>query len=170
MATNLIFLQEFETDGQVSNFDLQNMFDKGFNIYEIYLRILSSSADGYIGVQFYDSSNTLIDGNEYDLGALDFKSNTSFDRSWTYVNTNQIAPIITGGNSSYGGGALTRIYNADDSASYTFVTNQSSQSNPSNFRGTRTIGVHRVAEKISGVRFKLQSQTNQMVASVFGVL
>ena len=41
--------------------------------------------------------------------------------------------------------------------------------NASNLRGTKTVGAHKVAEKVSGVRFRVQSQTYDMTATVYGV-
>ena len=63
MATNLQFLEQQSTDGKVTNFDLQNIFNKGYQEYNIYLKINDTSGDGYIGLKFYDSSNTLITGS-----------------------------------------------------------------------------------------------------------
>ena len=37
MATNLQFIQQLSTDGKVTNFDLQNIFDKGYEQYNIFL-------------------------------------------------------------------------------------------------------------------------------------
>ena len=169
MATNLQFLEQQSTDGKVTNFDLQNIFNKGYQEYNIYLKINDTSGDGYIGLKFYDSSNTLITGSEYDLSGLELKSETSYDSSWRTENTTQIAPIMTGGNPSTGGGALVRIFNADDSSSFTFVTAQSSMTNSSNLRGTKTIGVHHTAEQITGVRFAGVSHTYDTTATIYGV-
>ena len=169
MTTNLQFLQQFKTDGKVTNFDITNIFDKGFNQYTITLNINEASGDGYIGLHFFDAGGNVITGSEYDLAGLELKSETSFDGSWRGVNQTQIAPIITGGKASVGGGAIIQIFNADDTSAFTFVTAQSAMTNASNLRGTKTIGVHKVAEKVSGVRFRVQSQTYDMTATIYGV-
>lgn len=169
MATNLQFIQQTSTDGKVTNFDLQNIFDKGYEQYNIFLKINDSSGDGYIGLKFYDSSDSLITASEYDHAGIEFKSNTSFDNSWRSVSTTQIAPIMTGGNPSTGGGALIRIINPDNSSTFTFVSAQSSMTNSSNLRGTKTIGVHKNAEQITGVRFAGVSHTYDTTATIYGV-
>jgi hypothetical protein len=169
MATNLQFIQQLSTDGKVTNFDLQNIFGKGYEQYNIFLKINDSSGDGYISLRFYDGSNTLITGSEYDHAGMELKSNTSFDTSWRSENTSQIAPIMTGGNPNTGGGALVRIFNADDTSSFTFVIVQSSMTNSSNLRGTKTIGVHHTAEQITGVRVIGNSHSYDTTATIYGV-
>jgi hypothetical protein len=76
---------------------------------------------------------------------------------------------MTGGNPNTGGGALVRIFNADDSSSFTFVIVQSSMTNSSNLRGTKTIGVHKTAEQITGVRLAGVSHTYDTTATIYGV-
>ena len=169
MATNLQFIQQLSSDGLVTNFDLQNIFGKGYKQYNIFLKVNDTSGDGYIGLKFIDASDAVITGSEYDLAGVEFKSNTSFDKSWRTASTSQIAPIMTGGNPSTGGGALVRIFNADDSSSFTFVTAQSSMTNSSKLRGTKTIGVHKNAEQITGVRFAGVSHTYDTTATIYGV-
>jgi len=169
MAGSLEFIKQISTSGKVTNFDFTDIFDKGFNQYTITLKINEASGDGYIGLHFFDDSGTVITDSEYDLAGLELKSETSFDSSWRGVNQFQIAPIITGGKALTGGGATIQIFNADDSSSFTFVTAQSAMNRDSGLRGTKTIGVHKVAEKVSGVRFRVQSQTYDMTATVYGV-
>ena len=82
MATNLQFIQQLSSDGKVTNFDLQNIFGKGYEQYNIFLKINDSSGDGYIGLKFIDSSDAVITGSEYDHAGIELKSNTSFDKSW----------------------------------------------------------------------------------------
>lgn len=163
------FLTQISTDGKVSNFDLQLIFDKGYDLYDIILNIDDASGDGYIGLTFFDASNTRITQGEYSLAGSEMKSNTSFDNTWRAHNNTQIAPIMSGGKANAGGGALIRIFNADNANSYTLLTAQSSQPNASNVRGTKTIGSHERKEKISGVRFTGHSHTYAMTATIYGI-
>ena len=67
MATNLQFLQKITSDGFVTNFDMNNIFDKGYDQYNFYLNLADSSTNGgYAGLRFFDSTDTIINGNEYD--------------------------------------------------------------------------------------------------------
>ena len=53
--------EHFKTDGRVSSFNLQNIFSKGYNEYRIYLKIIDGGGGGYMSMQVYDNSNTLVD-------------------------------------------------------------------------------------------------------------
>ena len=87
MATNLQFIQQLSSDGLVTNFDLQNIFGKGYKQYNIFLKVNDTSGDGYIGLKFIDASDAVITGSEYDLAGVEFKSNTSFYKSWRTAST-----------------------------------------------------------------------------------
>tara|TARA_B100001059_G_C17768447_1_gene546979 strand:- start:948 stop:1460 length:513 start_codon:yes stop_codon:yes gene_type:complete len=169
MATNLQFIKQISTSGKVTNFDFTDIFDRGFNQYTITLNINDASGDGYIGLHFFDDSGTVITDAEYSLAGMELKAETSFDLTWRGDNQTQIAPIMSGGKASIGGGAIIHIFNADDSSNFTYVIVQSSMYNASSLRGTKTIGVHKVAEKVSGVRFRGQSHTYDSTATIYGV-
>ncbi len=171
MATNLQFLQKITSAGLVSSFDMNNIFDKGYDQYNIYLNLIDSSTNGgYMGLRFFDSSDTIISGNEYDWAGQQLKSYGSFDNTWRATSNSQIAPIFVSTNDdNRGGGTLIRVFNADDTSSYTFITAQSSTFMDSGLDGTKTIGVHKGAEKITGVRLVSQSNTHSLSASVYGV-
>jgi len=75
MANDLQFLDSFKTDGLVSNFDLLNIFGKGYDEYIIYLNLTNAGANGgYMGLQVYDNSGTLVTGNEYQHAGVEMKS------------------------------------------------------------------------------------------------
>ena len=169
MANNLVFLQEQETDGLVSNFDLTNIFGKGYDEYRIFLKMIDASTNGgYIGIRVYDNSGTLVTGSEYQYGAQQFKDYASFDNTWQSTSADQMAPVLVGMNDdSRGGASLIRIFNADV-AQYTFFTNESVSFMDSGMVGTRTSGCHMTAEIISGIRFASQSNTHKYKASIFG--
>ncbi len=115
------FLEHFKTDGRVSSFNLQNIFSKGYNEYRIYLKIIDGGGGGYMSMQVYDNSNTLVDGTEYQSASKEFKSSGSYDSTWYGSNASNINPIVTGVNAAEkGGGALIRIFNADI-AKFTFL-------------------------------------------------
>jgi len=170
MSTNLQFLQKITSAGEVSNFDMNNIFDKGYDQYNIYLNLVDSSTNGgYMGLRFFDSSNAIIDGNEYDWAAVQLKSYGTFDKTWYQQNNNQLPPILVGTNDDHrGGGALIRIFNPDV-AQYTFVTNQSTTFMDSGMDGTKTAGVHKVAEQITGVRLVIHTVSMSLNATIYGV-
>lgn len=172
MSTNLQFIEEINSAGEVTAFDMNNIFDKGYDQYNIYVNLEDSSTNGgYMGLRFFDSTNTIISGNEYDWAGQQLKSYSGFDNSWQAQNNSQIAPIVVGTNDDFrGGGALIRVFSPDNSSSYTFITAQSATYMDSGMDGTKTIGVHTVAEKITGVRLDPQSVNMSLSASIYGVV
>ncbi len=171
MATNLQFLQKITSAGIVAQFDMNNIFDKGYDQYDIYVNLADGSTNGgYMGLRFFDSSNTIITASEYDWAGQEMKSYASFDNTWYAQNNDQIAPILVGTNDDHrGGGALIRVFNADDTSSYTFITAKSSTYMDSGGEGSQSIGVHKVTEKITGVRLDPQSVDMSLSATVYGV-
>ena len=56
MATNLQFLQKITSAGIVAQFDMNNIFDKGYDQYDIYVNLADGSTNGgYMGLRFFDS-------------------------------------------------------------------------------------------------------------------
>ena len=161
------FLQHFATDGKVSNFDLQNIFGKGYDEYRIYLKIIDGGGAGYMAMRVFDSSNTLVDGTEYQSASIEQKSNTSFDRTWFGSNADQINPIVVGVNASkQGGGALIRVFNADITK-FTFFTFEGA-SQDSNFHVAIGKGCHKTSEIISGLRL-VNFTDKELTATIYGV-
>ena len=161
------FLQHFATDGKVANFDLQNIFGKGYNEYRIYLKIIDGGGGGYMGLRVYDNSDTLVSGNEYQYASVEQKSNTGFDKTWFGSNADQIAPIVTGVNASkQGGGAVIRVFNADI-AKFTFFTFEG-VSQDSNMQVTIGKACHKTSEIISGIRL-VNSGSKELTATIYGV-
>tara|TARA_R100000655_G_C2988918_1_gene192794 strand:- start:598 stop:1107 length:510 start_codon:yes stop_codon:yes gene_type:complete len=166
---NLQFLSQFETDGNVNNLDMLNIFGKGYTNYYMFIDLINASANGgYMGLRFYDNSGTLIDGNEYQYGGEQLSAYGSYDNTWRSTGTSQIAPILVGSNDdSRGGGALIKIFNADV-AQFTFVTVQSASFMDSGLDGSRLSGCHETAEIVSGVRI-VNHTTKTFKVTIYGV-
>ncbi len=161
------FLQHFATDGRVAAFNLQNIFGKGYNEYRIYLKVIDGGGGGYMSMQVYDNSNTLVDGTEYQSTSIEQKSNTTFDKTWFGSNASNINPIVTGVNASkQGGGALIRIFNADI-AKFTFFTFEG-VSQDSNMQVAIGKGCHKTSEIISGLKLT-QHGEKELTATIYGV-
>ena len=130
----------------------------------------SAGNTAYIGMQFYDSSNTLINGNEYAHSANELKSYGSFDNTWATTNANQIGTIsLSGNDDARGGGALIKVFNADDSSLFTHINSFSSCVNDSGANGFWAMGMHKTAETVSGFRFYNNTYDNDLTVSVYGV-
>jgi hypothetical protein len=169
MANDLQFLDSFKTDGLVSNFDLLNIFGKGYDEYRIYLNLTNAGSNGgYMGLRVYDNSGTLVDGNEYQHAGVEMKSFGSYDNTYFGSNANQINPMIVGMNDDdIGGGAIIRIFNPDV-AQFTFVTGESTTQLDSGLNATIVKGCHKVAEIVSGIRL-IQHTSKSLRATIYGV-
>jgi len=170
VSTQLVFLGQFSSVGQVANFDVQNIFGKGYKEYNIFLDLNDSEGNtAYIGMQFYDSSNTLINGNEYAHSANELKSYASFDNTYLSTNTTQTVVSLSGNDDARGGGALIKIYNADDSSLFTHISAFSSVCNDSGANGFWAMGFHKTAETVSGMRFINHTFDNDLTITIYGV-
>jgi hypothetical protein len=172
MAYDLDFIYTAESGEQVANFDMTNVFAKGYDQYFITTLFENSSANGgYFTLKFFDSSGAIIDsGNEYAYSGSNIKSYGGFDNTWYSASANLIAPFATGTNDDYrGGGAEFCVYNPDDAASYTFVTGISTSYMDSGLDGAKFGGVHKSEEVITGIRILSYGKTTSMKASVYGV-
>ena len=171
MATKLQFIKS-ASGTSVSSLDVTDCFSDTYDIYYLSLtKIKRASADNFILLRFLDSGGTVIDQTEYDYASLELRAYTSQNQSKATAQT-RIQNIAYGSsNTADIGGVSLYVYNPYDSSSYTFVQNQSSSFRASNGGfGLKTIGVHKSAEQISGVRFIAEGvNLDTIEVSVFGV-
>jgi len=170
-VSRLIYLGQFSSVGKVTAFAVQNIFGKDYKEYNIFLDLNDSAGNtAYIGMQFYDSSNTLINGFEYAHSGNELKSYASFDNTWATTNANQIGTIsLSGNDDARGGGALIKVFNADDSSLFTHINSFSSCVNDSGANGFWAMGMHKVAETVTGFRFYNNTFDNDLTVTVYGV-
>ena len=86
------------------------------------------------------------------------------------VTANHLFYNLQPNDDNRGGGVFFRVFRPDDTSSYTFVTGQSSTYYDSGLTGSKLIAVHKGAEKITGVRIAMQSNTASLSASIYGVI
>ena len=93
-----------------------------------------------------------------------------FDNTWRYTGQSWIGPLITGTNDDHrGGGAFIQVYGPANSSTYTWATIQGSTFSDSGYEGTKSAGVHKVTEQITGIQIVNASQTNSLMAIAYGV-
>ena len=169
MATNLQFLESFETDGNVSSLNMDNIFGKGYEQYNMFINLINADGNGgYMSLRFIDNSGSVITGNEYQYAGAQLKSYGSYDNTWASTNANLIAPIMLGSNDdSRGGGAIVRIFNPDI-AQYTFVHGKSASYMDSGLDGSIVGACHKAQEIVRGVQ--LTNHTSKTLkVKIFGV-
>ena len=136
--------------------DVTDCFSADYDVYKvtIYNKDASSGAFNQ-NLRLLDSGGTAITDTEYDVAILLLNSASSFtesratsdNRFYQFLGYNL---TVGGGNSQ---GATAYIHNPYDSSSYTFVKSQSGN-NGGNLVGMKYIGVHKVAEQITGIQLK----------------
>tara|TARA_R100000329_G_scaffold122324_1_gene100897 strand:+ start:1030 stop:1551 length:522 start_codon:yes stop_codon:yes gene_type:complete len=172
MATNLEFIKS-ASGSSVSLLDVTDCFSADFDVYYFAVtKMKRASASNFIYIRFLDSGGTVIDQAEYDYAAQEIRPYTTFleVRATGQTLISQIA--YGSSNTEDMGGISMYVYNPYDSSSYTFTQSQSSSFvNANGGWGNKTIGVHKNAEQISGVRFVAAGSVNldTIEVSVFGV-
>ena len=170
MATNLEFIKSVTATGGVSIVDITDCFTDKYDVYEIYLTGFDiSQTNEAVYLRFLDSGGTVISANEYDYAYLQMRAYNIFNEgrftAQTYFNIMGIpSPTQALGNKIV-------IFNPYDSSSYTFLLNQSSGLvTGSGGIGYKYIGVHKVAETITGMQWDgILSDINDFAISVYGV-
>ena len=103
-----------------------------------------------LGLRFIDSGGSIISASEYEYASLRMSSNLAFTENKSTSKT-RIEYLGTLDQNAETMGAVTYIFNPYDSSSYTFLLNQSSGALSGVMRGSKTIGVHKVAETVRGI-------------------
>jgi hypothetical protein len=175
MATNLQFIKEFNSTASMSSASLTGCFNEEFDVYEIYIRHLSTSSNvSYFYTRFIDSAGNTISDAEYDYAGFDMHCDTTFGERKGTGQTFMETHFVGGVNYQQMGGLALTVFNPYDSSSYTFMKSQGSVQdslNGNQLMGGKHIGVHKVAEQITGITFSLNTGTldEGMKFSVYGV-
>tara|TARA_A100001035_G_scaffold184270_1_gene146825 strand:- start:1096 stop:1620 length:525 start_codon:yes stop_codon:yes gene_type:complete len=173
MSTSLQFVKSASTSSAVSELKVENCFSDKYDTYKVILQVDSVTQEAGTSIRLVDSSNNTISASEYDF-AYEFMriGNGSYssqgytgESHWNYTMYNE---------GTVGGFFVMYIYHPYDSSSYTFAHWQMAThylaSSTSTFMARRAIGVHKVAEQITGIA-AIQSSTRLDGAklSVYGV-
>jgi hypothetical protein len=174
MATNLEFIKS-ASGTSVTTFEITDCFSDKYDVYYVSLTKVDTSADCSVYIQTVDSGGANT-GSNYDMAGLYMRAWTTFAESKL---TNQTAwgnasnfTMLAGGNSAYDMGVGFYVFNPYDSSSYTFIQGQQSGTVPSGKYGIKHIGVYKVAEQITGLKFGSVGGTvtfNNITVNVYGV-
>ena len=175
MATNLQLIHKQNMNTSTSDISITNLFSDTYSTYFISTSGVESSSYSRFTMRLLDSGGTAITATEYDVAILLLNSASSFtetrstsdNRFYQFLGYNL---TVGGGNSQ---GATAYIHNPYNSSSYTFVQSQSGN-NGGNLVGMKYIGVHKVAEQISGIQLKSEafsgtSTFESGTTSIYGV-
>tara|TARA_R100000734_G_C3218270_1_gene30792 strand:- start:28 stop:537 length:510 start_codon:yes stop_codon:yes gene_type:complete len=168
MATNLQFIKS-ASGTSVSSLSVTDCFSATYDVYKITISKLNSSAVAYGFLRFIDSGGVDSTSN-YDSAGLDLVSYTGFFESKLVNSDKGYIGYTAGTGTADMGGFVIYVFNPDNSSSYTFYTAQSSIKASGGGFGGKYIGVHKVAEQISGINFLPASGTwDNITINVYGV-
>lgn len=159
MATNLEFIrQDTVNNTATSAFNIGTTTDKAFTTdYDVYLANLtmegSTTNSETIKCRLIDASGNVISSSEYDNASLNMFAHASFSEE-NGTGESEIQDIWgTYDQLPEGLNSSIYIYNPANSSSYTFLQGSSSNAFNGNFKGHKSISVHKNAEEIIGIQF-----------------
>jgi hypothetical protein len=171
MAGSLEFIKSANTTSNVSSLSVTDCFSDKYDVYKVILEVNEVSAESALDTRLIDSGGSVISASEYDTAVLSMETsgfvqyrNVNSDK-WQYTMYNE---------GSVGGFFVAYIFNPNDSSSFTFITLQNAthyiaSSTPA-LIGRKYIGVHKVAEQITGINIFTGSATiTNAKINVYGV-
>ena len=159
MATNLQFIRRYTINNTVTSaWNIGTTTDKTFTTeYDVYLATLrmdgSTTNAESIQCRLIDASGNVISGAEYDNASLQMFAHATFgeDRGTGETSIQDIWGTYDKLPESLNSSIY--IYNPADSSSFTFLQGSSTNAFNGNFKGHKSISVHKVAEEIIGLQF-----------------
>jgi len=170
MATNLEFIKS-ASGSSVSSLSVTDCFSAKYDVYAFFIVKQDTSANVDTHLRFIDSGGSVISNLEYDTAQLSLISYAAFGEGRA-TNADRIYNVHKGeAVSAENGGSINYIFNPYDSSSYTFhQTSSAGAKLSSGLVGNKGIGVHKVAEQITGFNLFPNSGTYvYLEVSVFGV-
>jgi len=166
---NLEFIKS-ASGTSVSSLSVTDCFSVKYDVYMVSISKLDQSAQNYIQARFIDSGGSVISDAEYDYASLIMEASTSFTEIRNTGQTSFASSISYQGTGADDGVGVTMyVFNPNDSSSFTFMKSQSSAYYTHSI-GTKMIGVHKVAEQITGINFFPASGTlDNMTINVYGL-
>ena len=168
MAGSLEFIKSV-SGTSVSSLSVTDCFSANYDVYQITVVESDTSATGWQKMNFIDSGGIDTTAN-YDFASLELRTYTTFGEDRYTNQTNLPLVWYQDENPTDFGGYTCYIFNPFDSSSYTFMQGQGMGIISTNAIGVKQIGVHKVAEQITGIAFTPTSGTyDSLTVNVYGV-
>ena len=167
------------TGSDVASVSVTDCFTNKFDVYVVTItkfKYVGTSNAG--GMRFIDSGGSVITDSEYDFADLQMRAYASFQEldPSTFGSSTSTSILVgidtdTANALELATGLKAIIYNPFDSSSFTFTTFQSmTAQSATGGIGYKGIGVHKVAEQITGVNFVNRGTGNiNATVNVYGV-
>jgi len=171
MATNLQFIKQV-SGTSVSTLDITNCFSDKYDVYKIFMTKVDVSQVVNFRTRLIKSDDSLDSTAKYDSAVQVLRSYTAISEQrhtgqtyWRYTGSSQSASTFAGAS------VEITIYNPFDSASYTFLKNNSAGFlEGSGIYAPHGIGVHKVAQSNTGFQMLLSAGTyDNITVNVYGV-
>ena len=160
--SNLRLINETEL-ASATIFDIPDVFTTDFDIYQITINNMNTSADAGMYLQFLNTSGSVINTN-IDYSTFEMYSNTSYagDRA---TNTSIVKFATCGGATAESMSAEFWIFNPMNINTYTFGLSQSNAFE-NVMESHKTIFVQKQTQQIAGLRFVAQLSATMSSAIV----
>ena len=166
MATNLQFIKSQSIEGSVSSISVTDVFSSSYDVYTITANITCSGGDGNGSLQFIDASGNVETGSNYDWAMLIMRNDSGF---YDYKDTGQTTMTALFNGTETGSANTIYVYNPFNSSAYTFTQSQTVGESGSNLRGYKGIGIHELAESMTGFKLTFDVNATDGKISVYGV-
>ena len=172
MVGSLEFIKSATTTSATSSLQVTDCFSDKYDVYKVILQVDSVTAEAATETRLIDSGGSVISDAEYDYAVRFMTSTSAFSEGRATNATNWRYTMYNEG--SVGGFFVMYIFNPYDSSSYTFQQHQMAShylaSSTSTLMARKAIGVHKVAEQITGIEVTQPStRLENATLSVFGV-
>jgi len=168
MAGSLEFIKS-ASGTSVSSLSVTDCFSAKYDVYQITVVESDTSATGWQKINFIDSGGIDTTAN-YDFASLELRTYTGFGEDRYTNQTNLPLVWYQDENPTDFGGYTCYIFNPFDSSSYTFMQGQGMGIIGASAIGVKQIGVHKVAEQITGIAFTPLSGTyDSLTVNIYGV-
>ena len=172
MAGSLEFIKSANTTSNVSLISATNCFSDKYDVYKVIYKVNEVGVELATETRLIDSGGSVITDAEYDYAVRFMTSTSAFSEGRATSATNWRYTMYNEG--SVGGFFVMYIFNPYDSSSYTFQTHQMAShylaSSTSTLMARKAIGVHKVAEQITGIQvYAASANITNATLSVYGV-
>jgi hypothetical protein len=167
MATNLQFIKS-ASGTSVSSLSVTDCFSDKYNVYQVLVTEAVFTVNVNPRIRVINTSG-IDTGANYDWASLITDSVTTFGQN-RFTNSDHYGHQgVVAANATLGTGTSLYVYNPYNSSSYTFFQTQNSSTYLGNHYGYKTIGVHKVAEQITGIVLNALTGTLSGTVEVYGV-
>ena len=172
MSTNLQFIKNLTPTGSSSSLSVTDVFSAQYDVYLVTYNITTDSGSPKdVHLRLINSSDTIVTNANYDFAYLQMNTSGSFTETGL-INQDKVTGML--GATDFppeGVAGKFEVYNPFSSSSYTFISQQASNSHNGARAGWKGIAVLKETTSITGLNMFLSSTnpTNESYINVYGV-